>query len=152
MFSPLIRWPVLLIALALLATGCGGAFQVSAPEANQVSSQEFSVVGDKYEIEIVFTKDVDLASISPQVNARFTFPLDSNAPMTVGAGSDSKTAVFTTVGTVGEVCEFTPDCGFSVTLQGSGSAPIKSSDGDALDGDNDGSAGGDYTTAFVHVG
>ena len=149
MFSPIIRWSVLLAVSAVFVAGCGGSLQVSVPDANQVSSQEFSIVDGQYVIEITFTDDVDFASISPQVNARFTFPKDSNAPVTVAQGSSAKIAVFTT----GEdVCEFTPDCGFSVTLQGSGSSPIKSSSGDALDGDADGSAGGDYTTGFVHVG
>jgi hypothetical protein len=148
----------LVVALSLsllLLAACSPSFHVTSPQAGQTSSQEFSV--DKttgiITINVTFTQDVDLSTVQPRVNVQLVMETDANAPFSAALQpGDAKVLVITSDGSAGDLCNFDPDCHFSLKILGSGSSPVKSASGTALDGDANGSAGGDYSTSFTLIG
>jgi hypothetical protein len=130
----------------------GCPFQVVFPTALQTTSQDFQLTGDKIVITVVFSKAVDLSSLVAGTNVILVTEVDTNANITIAAGTTTADIVITSVDDYGDLLDFNPDGFFSLRLLGSGTSPIMSSDGDTLDGDGDGTDGGDYLTGFVVIG
>ncbi len=142
---------ILCSAIALCVLG-GCPFVVVYPAAMQTTSQDFELDNGRIRITVVFSKAVDMSSLIAGTNVILDAEKDHNANLTITAGSDSRTIVITTVDTTGDLLTFDPDGFFTLMLLGSGDNPIRSTDGDILDGDGDGTAGGDYETTFVLIG
>lgn len=149
------RWTsIALLVVTALAGGCGSTFVVTAPEAMQVDSQEFSETANgMIQIEITFSDPVEIGSIQPRINLQLQTEQDANAPISVaGDPDDDRVVLVTSEDPMSDLCGPATDCFFSLVILGSGSTPVTNSDGDALDGDNDDTAGGDYSTTFVAIG
>ncbi len=139
------------LATCLLG-GCPTTFQVTFPTALQTTSQDFDLANGKIRIRVVFNKAVDMSSLDPGNNVILVAETTNNADITITAGSTGADIIITTVDDASSLLTYDPDGFFSLKLLGSGSNPIKSADGDVLDGDEDGTAGGDYETGFVVIG
>jgi hypothetical protein len=135
---------------AIMMAGC--TFQVLFPVAMQTSSQDFEIDGSKIKIRVTFTRAVDMSSLVAGTNVILVTEQDANADINITSGSTAADIVITSVADNGDLLTFDPDGFFTLRLVGSGASPIQSSDGEALDGDSDGSAGGDYETTFVLIG
>ncbi|MCO5191144.1 MAG: hypothetical protein M9928_03085 [Anaerolineae bacterium] len=144
---------VLTLMVLFSAVACA-PFQVVSPEPFQNSSQDFAITDDgKLEIVVTFTKDIDLSSFVVGKTVVLETEKDSNAGGTLTAvGTDG--VKFTTSAEYGDLLVFDPDGFFTLHLIGTdtGDGTILSTGGAALDGDEDGSSGGDYQTTFVIVG
>lgn len=140
-----------LLVLTLITCGCG-AFRVLFPFPMQTSSQDFEIVGNRIQISVLFNKPPNLSSLVSQTNVILETEQQFNAPVTITAGGPADEIIITSVDEVGNLCDFDSDCSFCLRLLGSGSNPIRSSDGESLDGDSDGSPGGEYETCFVLIG
>lgn len=142
------------LALIFVLAACTLSFRVTKPVAGQASSQEYTIGSDrKLVIEVTFSEAVDIASMEARVNVRLTTETDANAPFSFAlkTGEDG-VVVITSTGLIDDLCSFNPDCSWSLEILGSGSSPVKSVSGKALDGDANGSPGGDYSTSFTLVG
>jgi hypothetical protein len=149
--APSKRLLALGVGLALAAvSGC--PFVVVFPEALQTSSQDFDLVDNKVEIRVAFNRAVDMSSLIAGTNVILEMETDANADITIDPGETTRDIVITSVDDAGDLCVYNPDCFFTLHLRGSGANPIRDADGEALDGDRDGSAGGDYETTFVIIG
>lgn len=137
--------------LALCVMG-GCPFQVVFPTALQTTSQDFTISGGKLQINVAFSSAVDMSSLVAGTNVILATEKDANASITIAAGTTAADIVITSVDDTGDLLNFDPDGFFTLRLLGSGTTPIKSTGGDTLDGDGDGTAGGDYETTFVLIG
>ena len=127
-------------------------FQVTFPAAGQTTSQDFSIPGGKLQIRVQFNDPVDMASIVRGTNVILHTEKVANATITVVAGATANEIVVTSVQDYGDLLIFDPDGFFDLTIIGSGARPVRNTAGDALDGDADGVAGGDWNTGFVLLG
>lgn len=144
----------LLLSVFLMMFAACPTLQVITPAANQISSQEFKIVGDKIQVTVTFNKDVDINTIVVGKTFIFISEKDNNAQGTIVPGSNNKTIIFTSLKTTKDLFDFNPDGSFSIKLIGSdtGNGAIKGPDGKHLDGDKDNNDGGDYKTSFVLLG
>ncbi|MFQ5806043.1 MAG: hypothetical protein ACE5I3_06305 [Phycisphaerae bacterium] len=137
------------LALCVMA-GC--PFRVIFPTAMQTTSQDYEIDNSKIKITVVFNKAVDMSSLVAGTNVILVTEKDANADINITAGTTPADVVITSVDDYGDLLTFDPDGFFTLRLRGSGANPIESSDGDILDGDGDGAAGGDYQTSFALIG
>lgn len=146
------RKALLFGVVAVISGGC--TFIVISPAPMQTGSQDFMIdaVSGQIIIEVLFSNNVDLDSLVPGANIVIVTETNANAGATVAAGANASEIVITTDDAAGVLCNFDPDCFFTLNLIGSGTSPIRNVDGDALDGDADETAGGDYTTTFLILG
>jgi hypothetical protein len=135
----------------LCITG-GCPFQVISPTALQTTSQDYQIVGDKIQITVVFSDAVDMSSLVAGTNVILVTEQDANADITIAAGTTVADIVITSVDDYDDLLIFDSDGFFSLQLLGSGTSPIMSTGGRTLDGDGDGTGGGDYETGFVLIG
>ena len=156
------------VALVVLAAGCGGGSGSSGFQVVDIflepTPAETDVPGADYNIKVSFTiefsDDVDVASLQApgSVNLDLKGTRDGrttiDVPGTFRALPDLKTAFFISDENFDEVMR--PRAGetiaYTIEIVGTGSSPVTSAAGEALDGDGDGSAGGDYTETFEIVG
>ncbi len=145
---------ILVLACAALAlTALGGCpFQVVFPTAMQTTSQDFQLVGGKIQINVAFSGTVSMSSLVAGTNVILVTENDANANITIAAGATAADIVITSVDDAGDLLNYDPDGFFSLRLLGSGTSPITNTSGEALDGDGNGSAGGNYETGFVIIG
>lgn len=144
----------LLLSVFLMMISACVTLQVTSPAANQTSSQDFKIVGDKIQITVTFNKDVDINTIVVGKTFLFNTEKEKNAQGTILPGIDKKTIIFLSAKKATELLIYDSDGNFSIKLIGSdtGNGAIKGTDGKHLDGDRDKNDGGDYQTSFVHVG
>jgi hypothetical protein len=137
-----------LTAFSGLLLGC--PFQVTSPEPAQTNSQEFRI-NDNSQIEIVvtFNAPVDHASVMPGVNVILETEQNPSADIRVTPGSAPSMFTLTTDRPYQDLLG--PTQRFSLHLRGDGDNPIRSRRGVRLDGNKDGSAGGNYMTSFLLV-
>ena len=147
-------WIVLCAGISLcLMVGC--PFQVVSPQAMQTTSQDWELAGEKIRITVTFNKDVDRSSLVERTNVILVTERDLNASITIDppVGSlPTNQITITSVHDASDLLIYDTDGFFSLRLLGSGANPIRSMEGDILDGDGNGTAGGEYETGFVHVG
>jgi hypothetical protein len=145
---------MLLVVCAGLSLGVMGGcpFQVAFPTALQTTSQDYQISGDKIQINVAFTKAVDMSSLVAGTNVILVTETDTNADINITAGATTADIVITSVADYGDLLIFDTDGFFTLRLLGSGTSPIMSTGGETLDGDGDGVAGGDYETGFVLIG
>ncbi len=137
--------------------GTTTAFTVEAPV-----QQEIPGYGDQFyaweltatnhiQITVRFSDAVDMTSLIAQTNVVLETTENSNAPITITAGATTDEIVITSQDTVFNLTRVQTDLEaiFSLTLRGSGSNPITSSGSVTLDGDDDGTAGGDFEADFI---
>lgn len=136
----------------LLIGGCPYTFTVLYPTAMQTTSQDFQLDNGKIVIRVTFSKPVDMSSLIAGTNVILVTETDPNANITITAGTTAADILITTVDDASDLLNFDPDGFFTLRLLGSGANPIKSSTGEVLDGDGDGTAGGNYETTFVLIG
>lgn len=145
-------WTKVCVGIALVATA-GCTFTVTFPAAMQTTSQDFAINGsDQLVITVRFSADVNMNSLSAGVNVILDTELDNNAAITITPGATGNEIIITSVDVYGDLLEFNPDGFFTLYLHGSGANPIRDTEGNALDGDADGTAGGTYETTFVLIG
>ena len=150
----------LLLLVVLTCVGIIGGcrpstFFVMTPQPMQTGSQDFECEDGpaclgKIIITIEFTKDLDKTSILAGFNV--TVILDEEGtPLTFTFALDGAPdeLVLTLDQTRTEFCTIVGGCHFTLRLLGSGTSPIRDTDGIALDGDVDGEEGGDYETTFL---
>jgi hypothetical protein len=133
----------------------GCPFQVVSPQAMQTTSHEWQLVDGKIRITVTFNRNVDRSSLVEQTNVILVTERDLNASISIDppVGSPPTNQItITSDDDASDLLIYDMDGFFSLRLLGSGSNPIRSIEGDILDGDGNGTAGGDYETGFVHVG
>ncbi len=145
-------WAVGVGLSACVLGGCPTTFQVTFPTALQTTSQDFDLANGKIRIRVVFNKPVDMSTLDAGNNVILVAETTNNADITITAGSTGTDIIITTVDDASDLLVYDPDGFFSLELLGTGDNPIKSTDGDVLDGDGDGTAGGDYQTGFAVIG
>ena len=158
----------IVVALVVLAAGCGGGsgsagfhvvdiFLEPTPAETDVPGADYNI---KVSLTIEFSDEVDLASLVAPGNVNLDLKgirdgrTALSIPGTFRALPDLKTAFFISDENFDEVMR--PRAGetieYTIEIVGSGSSPVTSAAGEALDGDEDGSAGGDYTETFEVFG
>lgn len=145
------RLLLLCAGVAIVVMG-GCPFQVIYPQALQTTSQDFEIDGTKIKITVTFSGAVDMNSLVARTNVILVTEKDTNADVTIAPGSVAASIIITSVDDIGDLLTFDSDGFFSLRLLGSGASPIRSSDGETLDGDGNGTAGGNYETGFVILG
>jgi hypothetical protein len=145
-----------LLVCALLSAGLMGAacpFQVYWPAGRQAYSQDFSIDQEgRIRINVVFTDAVDMSSVIAGTNVILETENDANADTTVYPGDVQFYFMIVSTDDYHDLLTFDPDGFFTLHLLGSGTSPIISADGEALDGDKDFEPGGDYETTFLLLG
>ena len=156
----MLRKTTLGVLLVGMLVGAGGAgcpgefgFVVTLPVANQVDSQDFEILADgRLRIRVWFTEAVDMDSLVAGTNVILDTEDVTNADITIAPGATAWSIVITSVDEAGDLLTYDPDGFFTLNLLGSGDNPILNTEGSALDGDYDGTPGGDYETGFVLIG
>lgn len=141
------------ICLGCAPTGCND-FEVSSPNANASFSQEFSInASNQMVINVIFNEPVNTATVTLESTFIFTSG-GTNIPGNITWNGSNTIATFTSSTTYGNFCAFTPDCFMQLQLIGTdnGNGAIENSNGCNLDGDNNGTQGGNYTTTFGILG
>jgi hypothetical protein len=113
-------------------------------------SQNYRIVGDRLEITIRFNRAVSAATVNPGSFKVWT-EKDPNAAGTLSY-PNSTTVKWISTKTIGNLLRFDPDGFFKVMLDGTGGNAIKDTGGSPLDGDKNGSPGGDYSHNFTMIG
>ncbi len=132
----------------------GPPMTVLSPDANQSVCQNFQITADsKIQIDIQFSKEVDKSSVLVGQSFIMAHEKGSSADGAI-TWPNIDTLRFKTTDVTSDLCIFNPDCFFTFTLMGTddGSGAIKDSDGMALDGDGNETAGGDWTTTCAIIG
>jgi len=111
----------------------------------------WQLVGDYIQITVRFSHAVDMASLLAQNNVILETTENANAAITIAAGTTSKEIIITSQATVFDLTrvEEELDALFWLHLLGSGTNPMTSTDNQILDGDSDGTPGGDFDAAFI---
>jgi hypothetical protein len=131
------------LAVGLLVLG-GCGFRVVFPVAMQVDSQDFELTtDDKIQITVRFSAAVDMTTLEAATNVILETERDTNADIIITAGADATTIVITTVADYPLLCDFDPDCFFSLRLLGTTDPAIRDTEGNALT---------NYETGFVILG
>lgn len=158
---------LIVVALVVLAAGCGGSGSAGFQVVDiflEPTPAEADVPGADYNIKVSFTiefsDEVDVASLRAPGNVNLDLKgtrdgrTTIDIPGTFRALPDLKTAFFISDENFDEVMR--PRAGetiaYTIEIVGTGSSPVTSAAGEALDGDADGSAGGDYTETFEIFG
>ena len=152
--------------LLCLFCGCGGgggagagqSFQVTRPTNDAKGAADFSFDDPSFAghivIQIEFNDAVDENTVTVGKTLLLDTPLDHQAGGTL-SWPNSKTLIFTTAKTRKELLpQGGPDAGFTLSLLGTdkGNGVIKASNGTVLDGDKDGTPGGDHKNSFLLPG
>lgn len=131
------------------------------PEEYPSASGYTITADDKISIIVTFSRSVEISSVTDNKSIRLTFSSGINTPLKFDWSNDNKTLQITTVKTRSELLQHRPDAFFRLTLKGNPASVIttannkimiKDVNGKALDGDNDGTEGGDFIIRFVSVG
>lgn len=118
--------------------------QVTYPTNNQ----NFEILDKKrIKITVRFTADVDRSTVVAGQSLIMKFPKADIAPGQIAWVNDRE-LTWTCDKDIMDVCKFTPDCSFRLTLKDS----IKSKTGAQLDGDKNGKPGGDYAFVYTLLG
>jgi hypothetical protein len=118
------------------------------PEANQFSSFDYTITSDKkLQIEVLFSKPVDTATVIPGTSLILAMETNSNAPTTVSWALNNRFLTMVTNDEISALCIFDPDCFFSLRLDGIEPNSIKGEDGSLLNGGFN-----DYWTGFADIG
>ena len=125
--------------------------EVLAPRIVQVNypsnSQHFAVTGGVYTLTVRFSADVDRASVVAGQSVRVDFPKLANAPGQITWVNDHE-FTWTSVGAIHDLCKFTPDCSFKLSLTDA----ITAKGGAKLDGDKNGQPGGNFSLVLTLIG
>lgn len=124
------------------------------PKANQVTSQDFSIQDTHLIIKVIFDQPVDQSSVIVGKTFVVETEKDPNAAGTLTWTADSKTVTYRSTKNYFDLLIFDSDGAFTLKLIGTdtGKGAIKSIGGAFLDGDNDMSSGGNYSTSFNLIG
>lgn len=144
---------ILFFAIVLLSASC--TFKVVSPKALQTSSSDYTLDNnDHISIEIVFNHVVDQNTVVVGKTLILETEKKPNAGGTLSWSADGKTATFVSADSADDLLIFDSDGFFTLHLIGTdtGDGVIKDQPGKVLDGDADGTDGGDYKTTFVLVG
>ncbi|MEW5804382.1 MAG: cohesin domain-containing protein [bacterium] len=128
---------------------------VLSPARGMTSSQEFSIDNQNHiVIKVTFSDPVQTATVVVRKTLILDAEKDHNAAGTISWSSDRKELTFRTTNTVSNLLQFNPDGFFSLQLIGTdtGNGAIKDDNGNPLDGDENGTYGGNYTTGFCLIG
>ena len=140
----------------VLFPSCNGAMVVTYPDALQVGSQQYRITSDgEISIDIHFNQPYDPETIVVGKTLILVTEKDLNAAGNwIPLSAEGEVIRFTTTMTIGDLLIHDPDGFFTLKLIGSdaGDGAIKSKSGRHLDGNRDGTDGGDYETTFSHVG
>jgi hypothetical protein len=118
-------------------------------------SQEYSIDNQNHLVVTVkFNKPVDTGTVIVGKTLILDAEKDHNAGGTITWSSDHKELTFRTTKKAGDLLIFDPDGFFKVRLVGTnaGQGVIKDTDGKALDGDNNGTYGGNREIGFCLIG
>ncbi len=128
--------------------GAGPVLKVIYP----TNSQDFKIVNQKLVITVKFNRPVNPATVTARNSFKVWTERDSNAAGTLAFSDGNKTVKWTSTKATGDLLSFDPDGFFRVILDGTGANAIKDADGGSLDGDKDGSPGGDFSHQFILIG
>jgi hypothetical protein len=130
-------------------------FRVEDPELASANSQDFSIESgtNKVIVEVTLNRAVDPATVVPGETIYILYGT-SVVSGTVAYSNNDKTITFTTTEAVAEWCNFTPDCLFKFVLVGNdaGQGVIKDTGDMTIDGDDDGTIGGNYEINLILLG
>ena len=150
---------LLLFSLSRCGSVGGQVFQVTKPTTDAVGASDFEFDDPNFQGHIVvtvrFNRAADPGSVVVGKTQLFDTPGDHNAGGTLQWNGDQEFK-FTTTKNRTDLLKGGggTDVGFTLTLTGTdkGSGVIKAKDGTVLDGDKDGTAGGDYKRFFLLPG
>ena len=146
---------VVMVIIAILLVSCIGSFRVLSPKREQTSSQDFSFDNTGHiTIEIRFHAPVRTNTVVVGKTLVLVTDKDPNADGSLKWSGDDREVTFTTDKTAADLLRYDPDGHFTLKLIGTdtGDGAIKTKDGSLLDGDADGTGGGNYKTGFTHIG
>ncbi|NIA15238.1 MAG: hypothetical protein GWP08_14305 [Nitrospiraceae bacterium] len=148
-----VRYGAVLVALGVMvvfSTGCPlTTFYVTYP----TNSQHYTVnAGNQLVMTVRFSRDVDFSSLVAGANVVLDTDTTANATITIAAGSAANEIVITTTDTVANLLTFQPDGFFKLNIAGDGVRPVEDTSGEALDGDKDNVAGGNFSHQYIMLG
>lgn len=130
-------------------------FRVEDPELASANSQDFSIESgtNKVIVEVTLNRAVDPSTVVPGETIYILYGTNVVSG-TVSYSNDDKTITFTTSEPVADWCNFTPDCLFKFVLVGNdaGQGVVKDTGNMTLDGDDDGTIGGNYEINLILLG
>ena len=148
-----LRYGAVLVALGTMvvfATGCPlTTFYVTYP----TQSQNYTVnAGNQLVMTVRFSRDVAFNTLIAGTNVTLDTDTTANAAITITPGAAANEVVITTTDTVTNLLTFDPDGFFTLTITDDGVEPVKDSTGEALDGDKDNAAGGEFSMLYTMLG
>jgi len=129
-------------------------FNITFPPANQNFSQDFSINGsNQVIINITFNTAVNPATVVSG-STLIVQSGGTTVPGTISWNGSNTVATFITNADFFSFCIFSPDCFMNLQLIGTnaGNGTIEDANGCTLDGDGNGTQGGNYSTTFGILG
>jgi hypothetical protein len=146
----------LIISTSILLVGCS-SFTVTKPDptdqVEQVNGFSRDPTTDHLIMKIEFSQQVDPKTVTIHKTLILKFAKDPNAGAQLN-WTDTQHLTITTDLPVDQLMTFTPDGGWTLTIIGTdkGDGIVKDLNGKVLDGDKDGTDGGDYIMGYRIIG
>jgi hypothetical protein len=157
----LAAWPLgsLMVPTLFLVAACANTLQVLTPQPTNPTDQVngYTITApplNQLSFKVTFNNPVAMASVVPGQTLRLTTSKDPNAGGSLSWSPDRKVLTFTTTKGVDDLLFQNPDASFCLTLVGTdaGQGVVKDDTGKALDGDLNGTSGGDWKMCFTRIG
>lgn len=122
--------------------------QVTYPATGTGKEGQFSYENKKIKVTVRFNIDVDQNTVVAGSTVKLDFPKALNAAGQITWVNSREFVWVQSAQSIQDICTFTPDCGFNLTLTDA----IKSKNGYKLDGNKDNQPGGDFIRNYIYIG